>query len=336
MTDVETPDEVADDEEGVAIEVPTEDDTDESMKPGTVVPPPAPPALTMHPPNPDSEVLADEPQPFKFGAAFDQLLAAAPKPPSVPRPRSLHLGSTGLDVIAVKRALSRAGFMRWGNFTNLFGKNTVTAVKNFQKAHGIKPASGAYGAGSHAALTHSHSKAEPTEWAFDDYSIFLMREESSLLATTPEERIRKAMLSAGYYCYAHRNQIPYRQSRPFPLKRPPYVPVGGIDCSGGYTLWSFCGGAPDPNGRGYDGQGYTGTLMSRGRSCSYSELKPGDAVFYGFTSRPSSAFPYGSPTHVAMYVGGGMVLSNGHSPMGLYAVRYRGDLNHYRTYSMGG
>lgn len=311
------------------------DDADESESPDLVVPGNRGPSAMTTMKATAQEKLPPLVLPDKVAAVVAAARVAV-RFPEVPRPRAIHLGTKGLDVVAVKRALSRAGWMDWGPFTALFGDAAVKALKSFQHHHGIL-ASGAYGVQSHIALVHSSADASGHlgEWAFDDYSIFLMREEAALLAGTPEERIRKSMLACGYFLYTHRDQIPYVQSRPFPLKRPPFVPTAGIDCSAFYTLCSFAGGAPDPNGRGYDGQGYTGTLMSRGRRCSQAELKPGDAVFYGFTTNPSPAFPYGSPTHVAMYVGGGMVLSNGSHPMGHYPVNYR-TVNHYRTYEIGG
>ena len=38
------------------------------------------------------------------------------------------------DIIAVKRALSRAGFMQWGGSAPMWGPHAVRACKAFQKA----------------------------------------------------------------------------------------------------------------------------------------------------------------------------------------------------------
>lgn len=65
--------------------------------------------------------------------------------------RPLGKGSVGRDVIAVKRALSRAGFMRWQKFTPLFGPFMESAMKKFQEAHNIQP-TGRYGGKTHKAL----------------------------------------------------------------------------------------------------------------------------------------------------------------------------------------
>ena len=242
--------------------------------------------------------------------------------PHVPLPRPLHQGATGVDVVAVKRALSRAGFMQWGNFTPTFGSYMLAAVTAFQRANHIQP-TGAYGDGSHTLLTQTRRHGHPGEWAFDSYAVALMRQEQALLAVTPDQRVRQAIVAAGFFWYAHRNGIAYARMRPFQMCKPPMVPAAW-DCSAFVTNSHYAGGAPNPNGRPWDGLGYTGTLLSRGVRMAVPDLLPGDLVFYGYTTNPTPAFPYGSPTHVALYVGteGGvpMVLSNGAHPMGHYPL----------------
>ena len=53
------------------------------------------------------------------------------------------------------------------------------------------------------------------------------------------------------------------------------------DCSAFVTYCYSWAGAPDPNGQGYDGQGYTGTLLSHGTPVELGQLMPGDVVVYG-------------------------------------------------------
>ncbi len=228
--------------------------------------------------------------------------------------------------------------MRWGNFTPLWGEFAVQATKKFQEDNRIAPVTGFYGPKTHTALVKTHRKGAPTEWAFDGYSIALMREECAELAEKPEARIRDAIVAEAARLYAHRNDIVYSQDRPFKLERPPFVP-DELDCSGFVTVCHFVGGAPDPNGRRYDGGGYTGTLMSHGKRCSQRDLEAGDLVFYGHTTQRKPAFPIGSPTHVAVYDGNGGVYSQGgpfpppHVRMKRHPVNYR-SVNHYRHYDL--
>jgi cell wall-associated NlpC family hydrolase len=264
---------------------------------------------------------------------MDLLVAA----PVVPLPRDLVEGTVGVDVVAVKRALSRAGYMEWGAFTQMFGPNAINATKAFQKAKKISE-SGNYGPYTHDALKVTRRYHSHTEWAFDATAIAEMKQEQSILSISPEDRVRAAMVSAGFFWYANRNLIGYQESRPFVMRRPPLVPAVW-DCSAFVTNCFYAGGAPNPNGRPWDGLGYTGTLMSLGRRCTPDQLMPGDLVFYGFTTNPSPAFPYGSPTHVEMYVGekNGVKynLSNGGHPMTYEPLLGQGlVLNHCRHYTV--
>jgi peptidoglycan hydrolase-like protein with peptidoglycan-binding domain len=53
------------------------------------------------------------------------------------------------------------------------------------------------------------------------------------------------------------------------------------DCSAFVTYCYSWAGAPDPNGQNYDGQGYTGTLLSHGAPIALHDVVPGDVIVYG-------------------------------------------------------
>jgi cell wall-associated NlpC family hydrolase len=53
------------------------------------------------------------------------------------------------------------------------------------------------------------------------------------------------------------------------------------DCSGFATLCYFLAGAPDPNGLGYIGQGYTGTLLRHLHHIPLARARAGDLVVWG-------------------------------------------------------
>jgi cell wall-associated NlpC family hydrolase len=69
---------------------------------------------------------------------------------------------------------------------------------------------------------------------------------------------RAKIVAAARWGIAHEPRIHYGQIRPMPLART--LPLT-TDCSGFVTLCYFLAGAPDPNGLGYSGEGWTGTLL---------------------------------------------------------------------------
>jgi len=253
--------------------------------------------------------------------------------PNVAFCRPLVPGKKGKDVIAHKRAISRAApdLYPWlgDKFTPFYGERFEEAVKKYQRRVGIKPASGDIGKATHELLENKRAKNKPSEYAFDPYSRRIAAEFCEEFVKTSREEV----VDAGFYWYSKRFSIDYSQWRPYQKGVPLWFP-DRWDCSGFVTVCYYAGGVNDPNGRGYDGLGYTGTLMSRGERVSKSQMKPADLIFYGFNRTPRPGFGWGAPTHVAMYVGNDMVLSLGSSPMGHYRYDYRSDINHFRTYSI--
>lgn len=250
--------------------------------------------------------------------------------PQVKFPREIREGMAGGDVVAHKRALSRArpDLYEWAQFTTYAGPFFLDAVVKWKISKGLGNAR-VLGGRAHEALERTRRKDHPSEWAFDALAIKFADDYAKDYGKTPEDIMRSAIVAAAAYWYSHRFQIAYSQARPFQRGRPPWVP-SRWDCSAYVTCCYEAGNAPDPNGRGYDGHGYTGTLIEHGSPIARENLQPGDLVFYGHsTSRPG--FPFGSPTHVAVYAGNGLVYSNGSHPMGLYPVGYRG-INHCRAY----
>jgi hypothetical protein len=254
--------------------------------------------------------------------------------------REIHEGASGKDVIAHKRALSRArpDLYEWAQFTDLAGEFFIDAVVAYKKAHGLGTAR-VLGSVAHESLERQHRHGFPDEWAFDARAIELAKEYYDETHQSPEERIRSTGVAAGFFWYTHRAEISYSQFRPMSLVKPPFVPPRW-DCSGFATNCFRAGVATDPNGRGYDGLGYTGTLMDHGtRVLSVSDLKPLDLIFYG-SSVAKPGFNAGDPTHVAVYVGyrdgAHMVLSMGSYPMRYAPWNYRHDLNYFRHYNVVG
>jgi hypothetical protein len=254
---------------------------------------------------------------------------------AVPFCRPLREGARGLDVVAVKRTLSRAGHMEWGAFTQTWGDGAMRACRSFQASARLEQ-SGHYGKPTHDALLRAKRKGHPGELAWDAYGRTLMVQFCAAAADEP--RVRTAIVDAARFWNRRRAEIDYSQVRPFQLARPPEVP-SRIDCSGFVAICHMAGGAKNPNVQGgsplpWNGLGYTGTLMNGGRRCSVDELRPGDLVFYGSTTTPSPAFPVGSPTHVALWIGDGNVMSHGRSEgPELFGYSYRA-INCFVTYDV--
>jgi hypothetical protein len=82
----------------------------------------------------------------------------------------------GDDVIGVKRALSRAGFMTWQEFDDAWNDKVTAACNAFQKKRGIKI--GPYITGTHTALKAANvpaNKPNAGQDAFDDRAAALYK-----------------------------------------------------------------------------------------------------------------------------------------------------------------
>lgn len=80
---------------------------------------------------------------------------------------------------------------------------------------------------------------------------------------------------------AHEAEIHYEMRRPIPH----HLPVGTLpltlDCSAFITLCAQWANCPDPNGRNFDGDGYTGTMLEHCTEIQRRDAKPGDLVVFG-------------------------------------------------------
>eukprot|EP00549_Striatella_unipunctata_P017274 CAMPEP_0118673512 /NCGR_PEP_ID=MMETSP0800-20121206/365_1 /TAXON_ID=210618 ORGANISM="Striatella unipunctata, Strain CCMP2910" /NCGR_SAMPLE_ID=MMETSP0800 /ASSEMBLY_ACC=CAM_ASM_000638 /LENGTH=192 /DNA_ID=CAMNT_0006568587 /DNA_START=297 /DNA_END=875 /DNA_ORIENTATION=- len=144
-----------------------------------------------------------------------------------------------------------------------------------------------------------------------------------------ESKNRDALMEAAWALYnnrakGHYTQGPKRWNGILYKNYPPDAPDFS-DCSSAvsWIYWTVFGQGPDFLNRENWTAGYTGTMKSHGRSISLSDALQGDLVFYGGTS---------APAHVAIYVGGGMVISHGGDPVRYESVHYRSDINQVRSY----
>ena len=232
----------------------------------------------------------------------------------VPFRRTLRKGDIGDDVLAVKRALRHAAYYilpQGQEMTRQFGDRMQTAIRRFQQKNGLQ-VDGVYGILTHRKLMQH----------FDSYGAHLMGQAPT--QTSPATNPRALVVNEATWGYNNRGSIHYRQFRPMQTIDMGHRLPQSLDCSEFATVCYRRAGCSDPNGRGFDALGYTGTLSVRGQLVSTNQARPGDLVFYG------NGWPY---SHVAVYVGFGRVISHGSdSGPSLVPLDYRGDRRQIRSY----
>ncbi len=185
--------------------------------------------------------------------------------------------TTGDDVLAVKRAISRMGYWPWGEFDREYNdrfahgvgrRRATSGVAGYQASHDL-PATGWYGRRTHELLVASRVPAglpHAGEWAFDQASINLYRGSESY--TEAEQIITRyyqwwdmLVRNEPYWHYSQQRPI-----RPLTSRLIPRDGVGGyLDCSGSviYVAWLAGAKSPDPH-YAYTGYGNTDSLRVGG------------------------------------------------------------------------
>lgn len=232
----------------------------------------------------------------------------------------LKLGSTGPQVVLLKRALRLAGMLPGkGKPTGFLGPFAARAIRRLGAAQHlpalerpgvVKPGrravrrisnGGVYGPRSHVKLANY----------YDAYGAARLR---AIARARQVAAIQAAGVAACNLVIRNRGVIHYTQSamRMSGVRNGYLPPRYGKweDCSSEATWIAFVmdatarrfgGRYPDPNGLGYSGYGYTGTLLAHGRPVS---AFAGPAAF-------THVF-YGSPVgHVGVKIAGGWIMSMG-------------------------
>lgn len=226
---------------------------------------------------------------------------------------TLRAGDRGPDVLALQQTLARVmGASHSRNKQNgVYGSLTVLDVARFKRTHHLKPVDGKVWG----------------DRAWDTVEKHLTKQAKALLARAVAEAANAARQGAEatairmfvaemYWLLAHRWSYIYKQYRPMPASMRLAIARRRLDCSSTVTLAAKAAGWPDPNGMGYNGYGYTGTLARHGEWVS--SPRAGDLAFYGGSRSV--------PAHVAAVVDdGSWVISFGHTPPTKYRLRYRGD-----------
>lgn len=147
--------------------------------------------------------------------------------------------------------------------------------------------------------------------------------------TDAQVRARGAQIAVAYYEEHGRpgSWMRYGMYRPMPdgLYSDEALAGGRIDCSTFATLVFKAAGAPDPNGRAYSGEGWTGTLWNNGAAATGAP-RALDLALYGDV--------YATSGHVAVVINADEVISFGHTPIERYPIKYRSDFKGIRRYEV--
>jgi hypothetical protein len=219
-------------------------------------------------------------------------------------PAGKGASARGPDVLAVKRAVWRGG--RWegpaSRFDDVYSKgfalgvggNVVeTGLAGFQRQMRLS-ATGQMGDETYQSLRYARvpdSFPHGGEPLFDAYAVELLEQAA---ADPPglgdADDVRSAIESYCRQCIANEPGWHYVQQRPMEsLGRSPQS-GGYSDCSEHSTAAYYWArkqtgiAVPDPNGRGFDGYGYTGTLINNPTAAAPYQI--GDLALYG--SSPSA------------------------------------------------
>lgn len=223
----------------------------------------------------------------------------------------------GMDVTAIQRALVKAGALREGSYEGrVYAQRTWEAVKRFQAQNGVQ-ATGNYGRATHLKLAPY----------VDQYGRWLFLEQKRELEeqAAQQKDPRFKVTQAAWFYHGERDSIGYSQARPVPTIfygiRPPQTP-SYLDCSGlAATCYWLAGQAALLSPLANAGWGNTWEFARHGRLISVSSLRPGDLVYYG-----------SNLGHMAVYVGGGKVISHGSAPGPLLLPTGYRTVNQCRAY----
>ncbi len=198
-----------------------------------------------------------------------------------------HVSGPTVDarVLAVKMAVSRAGFWPWQEFNNSYSNQFAHGIpkkgKRQSGVHGVKAfhdisfSGDVYDQWVHTALLKMRVPAgqpHTGEWAWNARARYLyqgFKDESE------EERIVREIFQAWDILVRNEPYSHYTQARPIgPLFRkqdPPEFP-NWLDCSGTviYTCWLAGAKSPDPYG--YSGYGNTNSLNDNGFYISRDQI----------------------------------------------------------------
>lgn len=182
----------------------------------------------------------------------------------------------GDDVKVVQNLLAKDGFLRGQKVVDgVFGAATGTACKNAKWSYGYPDKYCIPTAGP--TLVNYMRGTTPLPLAYR-----IRRQARRMSPYEKKVAAWRASIAANArWGAANQASIHYAEIRPIPLWLQLRALPFTTDCSGWATLLYKWAGAPDPNGLGFIGEGFTGTLLAHGKPITQSEARPGDLVIWG-------------------------------------------------------
>lgn len=192
--------------------------------------------------------------------------------------RTLHLTNPlmhGADVKKAQVLLIKNGYLAVGEDDGYFGTATGIACerakyyKGYTKAD-IKPT---YGDMLNGFLTGTKLPK--------DYQVRADNRKGQTFVEFEQNALRQKILLMAQWGVANSHDIHYETRRPIDgINHPYHLPIY-TDCSGFVTLCYNWAKVPDPNGRKYDGEGWTGTLLQHLKPVAQNIVKIADLVVFG-------------------------------------------------------
>lgn len=227
--------------------------------------------------------MANEKKAFKLKEVisdlhFDVKHELAIKVVDLPPP-PLKLGDSGDKVVELQAALFKLHYLPAAHKSGKYDKYTELALGKFKHDWGFKGHEG-YDKHVRAYLAHALNGEKPNTGNHNVDG----QDPQPGTPPGPANTVREKIVANAWWGVHNEPLITY----------PPHDIRSGIphihdkhhlpletDCSGFATLCYSWAGAPDCNGNGYNGQGYTGTMLAHMREIPKSKVKPGDLVVFG-------------------------------------------------------
>ena len=193
--------------------------------------------------------------------------------------------TTGVDVEAVKGAVSRAGYWMWNNFNQVYtdefayGGALGGGIKAFQLDTGIKKKNdatlGIYDAPTHKKLLTVRVPAGAPHAGERAFNAYLIRQYESQVILSSSELAMARLWDICDLLVSREPDVEYTMDRPVEeiLWDAPRFPIE-FDCSGStiaIAKWAGFTRSPDPI-YGYTGYGYTGSLLQGGFAIARSQI----------------------------------------------------------------